>query len=139
MNGADAFVPGDFDEAMRSTDAEGNTAMIKLYSTFLAVIGESDAEQLLQFVAVPSEIPHLAATLPELRAMLADRGLSNRPFLAAPEVAYLKLPPSPPQHLVLIADATSTRGNHLRHAASMPRPTRSTWPELRPLARLRDR
>jgi hypothetical protein len=100
----EGFVPSTFDEGMRSADAEGNTAMLKLWSTFIDVIRQPDAEQLLSFVAVPSEIPRLTVALPQLRTALADRGLTNRPSLVAPEVAYLKLTPNPPQHLVAVSD-----------------------------------
>jgi hypothetical protein len=94
------FVPDDSGEG----DPEGNTTLLRFWSTFLAVIEQPDAEQLLPFVAVPSEIPRLIATLPLLRAALADRGLTSRPEWASPDVAYLKLPPSPPQHLVAVSD-----------------------------------
>jgi hypothetical protein len=91
----DGFVPND----SGAEDPEGNTELLRFWSTFVAVVQQPDAAELLPFVAVPSEIPRLVATLPQLRALLADRGLTSRPEWASPDVAYLKLPPSPPEHL----------------------------------------
>lgn len=102
----DGFVPDD----SGAQDPEGNTALLKFWSTFIDVIKQPDAAQLLPFVAVPSEVPRLAAALPQLRAALADRGITSRPEWASPEVAYLKLPPSPPEHLVATAEVVLPPG-----------------------------
>jgi putative PIN family toxin of toxin-antitoxin system len=105
----DAFVPGDSGEAMRSATAEGSIALINVYAAFRAIVDESesapDAVELLQFVTVPSAIPYFAPVLPQVRAMLARRGLTNRPWYASPEVAYLKLPPDPGEGLRVTSDA----------------------------------
>jgi hypothetical protein len=99
----EGFVSSTFDEMMWTVDVEGNTAMVKLWSTFSVAIAERDAELLLPYVVVPSEVPRLVAAIPQLRAALADRGMTSRPHLVAPEVAYLKLVPNPPQSLVVAA------------------------------------
>ncbi|MEC4763827.1 hypothetical protein VT930_12000 [Mycobacterium sherrisii] len=91
-------------------DPEGNTQLLRFWSAFVAVIEQPDAADLLPFVAVPSEIPRLVAALPQLRALLADRGLTSRPEWASPDVVYLKLPPSPPQHLRAIAETPLPAG-----------------------------
>lgn len=99
----DALVPGNFDEMMRAATAEGNKALLTVYSSFNALIDEFEsvpyAELLLQFVAAPVAIANFVASLEQLRAMLANRGLSSRPWFASPEVAYLKLPPDPGDHI----------------------------------------
>jgi putative PIN family toxin of toxin-antitoxin system len=104
----EGLVPSNKDAIWRHVEAEGNAALINVYSAFHAIFTHADqteAAELLQFVTVPSTVTRFVAAFEQVRDEICRRGLSTRPWFAAPEVAYLKLPPDP-NVTVLITTAT---------------------------------
>lgn len=93
----DGFLPGDDKGMWFHVAAEGNVGILTAYSTFSSIISQArdrdEAAALLPFVTEPSAVKPFVEGLELTRMLLANRGLATRPWYAAPEVAYLRLPP----------------------------------------------
>lgn len=104
-SGSSALVPGEFQASVQHIEAAGNAALIRAYSSFSVIFSEAEdkkqAADLLRFVVVPSAHQSFVDAFEEVRADLAKRGLVPNPTYVAPDVAYLRLPPSPSQSFLV--------------------------------------
>lgn len=94
----DQYVPGSFEESLLQIEAEGSAGIIAAYTAFANVVWDN-APELLPSVVVPETHPSFVNDFNEVRAMLHDRAMTTRPHFASPEVAYVKLPPTPRQNV----------------------------------------
>jgi putative PIN family toxin of toxin-antitoxin system len=99
----DLFVPGNMADSLRQIEAEGSAGMITAYCTFSNFVNER-AVDLLPFVVVPETLATFVSEFDDIHGMLQNRGLGTRPLFASPEVAYLKLPPNPGDHIRVTAE-----------------------------------
>ncbi len=78
-------------------DAEGNSGIIAAYCAFAHAVQHPDARDLLEHLVVPDTLWHFRKrrSLRRISRQLAVRGIATRPIYAAPEIAYIKLPPDP--------------------------------------------
>lgn len=110
----EGYLPGTAEQSLLQADAEGSGALLAVWSAFCAILENADsrelAEYLFNFVVVPECVPRFLAQLDEVREAVKDRGLGTRPFYASPEVAYLKLPPDPGEHIYTFAEVALPEG-----------------------------
>ncbi|MEU8896633.1 putative toxin-antitoxin system toxin component, PIN family [Nocardia sp. NPDC048505] len=89
------FLPGGYEDAMASASAEGYKPILDVYSAFATIVNQDDAKHLLPLVVVPETVKSFQRGLRAIRKALKNRGMTTRPHIASPEVAYVKLPPDP--------------------------------------------
>jgi len=87
------FVLGDESAVWRQVQAEGADKILHTYATFTALIEREDVATYLPLVVVPETVPYFLRDLQRVRELVSNRSMATRPIYAAPDIAYLKLPP----------------------------------------------
>ncbi|CAM3966111.1 putative toxin-antitoxin system toxin component, PIN family [Tsukamurella strandjordii] len=87
------FLEGTQEKSFAQIETEGNRGIFAAYSSFVTVIEQPNALELLPFVVVPETLEAFCRDLAWLRENVLTRGVATRPHYASPEVAYIKLPP----------------------------------------------
>lgn len=94
------LVPGgDPAAAVAQAEAEGHLAVLRAVSAFMLVLEEPDAAELLPLIVTPESVGSWRAQLGSVPALVQGRGLASRPDYPAPDVALVKLPPDPGEHI----------------------------------------
>jgi hypothetical protein len=73
-------------------------------STFLSVLEDRQAKELLAVVVTPESLRAWRRDLAQVREMAANRGMASRADYPAPDVAYVKLPPDPADNIRATGD-----------------------------------
>lgn len=105
-----AFIPATEQAAFAQAEAEGHGMVLATVSTFLQVLKDPAAEEMLSGVVTPESLLGWRRDLAQVRALTHNRGMASRAEYPRADVAYVKLPPDPGVTLratgeVLLADA----------------------------------
>ncbi len=98
------LLPSTFEASTRAVVAEGNVAPLNAVATFIAVLDESDAADLLPFVVTPESLHTWREQIQEVKAAVTNRGMATRPEYLSPGVCCVKLPPDPGEVVKATAD-----------------------------------
>lgn len=89
------LMPAQSAAAFAQAEAEGHAAVLRTVASFMALLAEPDAPQLLPHIVTPESVSSWATQLGLVTELLRGRGVANRPDYPAPNVALVKLPPDP--------------------------------------------
>jgi hypothetical protein len=100
----DALIPGTAEAAWRQAEAEGNADVLRTAAVFLTVLEGAGASDVLPVVTTPESLPAWREGLCAVRELLAGRGMAGRVEYPSVDVAYVKLPPDPGEHVMATAE-----------------------------------
>ncbi|SDQ53042.1 putative toxin-antitoxin system toxin component, PIN family [Tsukamurella pulmonis] len=89
----EGFLEGSGEQSFAQIETEGNRGIFAAYSSFVTVLEQPNAHELLPYVVVPETLKAFRRDLAWVRDNVLNRGFTTRPHYASPEVAYIKLPP----------------------------------------------
>lgn len=99
-----AFVPGTSKAAFAQADVEGHGAVLRAVSLLLTALAEDDAAELLWIMVTPESLQAWIDGLGSAQELLLGRGMASRAEYPVRDVAYVKLPPDPGEHLRATGD-----------------------------------
>ncbi|SED47779.1 putative toxin-antitoxin system toxin component, PIN family (plasmid) [Tsukamurella tyrosinosolvens] len=91
----EGYLEGSEERSFAQIEDEGNRGIFAAYSSFVTVLEQPNAHELLPYVVVPETLKAFRRDLAWLRENVLNRGITTRPDYASPDIAHLKLPPDP--------------------------------------------
>jgi putative PIN family toxin of toxin-antitoxin system len=93
------LIPGESVAAYAQAEAEGHSAVLGTVSAFIVTLGEPEAAGFLPFIVTPESLPSWLNQIELAAELVRGRGLASRPDYPTPNVALVKLPPDPGEHV----------------------------------------
>lgn len=102
------LLPGRDEDAWLQAKAEGHAHVLSAAQAFVRCAIDPGAIDVLPDLVTPESLSDWQRSLPDARADLAGRGMTNRPEYPTPDTAYVKLPPDPGVHVRATRDVPLT-------------------------------